>query len=66
MSEGQPAEIGTIETDVPARLDRLPWSRPASRPAPGRHAEGRAKRLRRNQFAPLAGPSERTATQTRG
>src|SRR6202020_2300412 len=25
MSEG--VETGTIETDIPARLDRLPWSR---------------------------------------
>jgi MFS family permease len=27
MSSGEGIETGTIETDIPARLDRLPWSR---------------------------------------
>jgi hypothetical protein len=46
------AEMGTIETRIPARLDRLPGRfRGALREAV---VDGRVKRLKRDQYAPVS------------
>lgn len=59
-SEASAQSQRTIETDVPARLDRLPWSRVRFRDrGPGRFREalraaiaaGRVEPLPRGQFA---------------
>jgi len=51
-------QAATIETRIPARLGRLPWSRAALRAAV---VEGRAKRLRGGEYAAAPPPAEESA-----